>query len=103
MAIVARISGKSGKLLRTVALHHGANAFRADPDAVVVIIDEATGKVVDQADLARTGGQVVVNLPEGLGAATGAAAEAAGLAPDGAGGGASGSAPAGGASGDAAA
>lgn len=63
MAIVARISTKSGKLLRTVALHKGSNQVVAEADAVVTILDEATGRVIDQASLVRHGDAATIALP----------------------------------------
>ncbi|WP_022684134.1 Ig-like domain-containing protein [Sphingobium bisphenolivorans] len=64
MKIVARISTKSGKLIRTVALAKGANIVAADKDALVTVIDEATGKTVDDAHYVRHGSEVTVQLPD---------------------------------------
>ncbi|WP_336951649.1 Ig-like domain-containing protein [Sphingobium aromaticivastans] len=84
MKIVAKISTKSGKLVRTVALGKGANLLTADKDALVAIVDEATGKTVDGAHYVRHGGEVTVQVPDaafaeagnGMGEAAGAAQDA---------------------------
>lgn len=84
MKIVAKISTRSGKLLRTVALARGATVLVADKDAVVSIIDEATGKPVDGAHYVRHGGEVTVNVPDSAFAGNSAAMgeAAAGMAQD---------------------
>ena len=64
MALVARISTKSGKPIRKIALKKGANLLFADPDAVVTVIDEATGQVIDGAHYVRNGSQISVTLPD---------------------------------------
>ncbi|HKT78176.1 MAG TPA: hypothetical protein VJQ78_15690, partial [Sphingobium sp.] len=80
MKIVAKITTRSGKLVRTVALGKGANLLVADKDALVSIVDEATGQPVEGAHYVRHGGEVTVRVPEsyfaeagsGVGAAAGA-------------------------------
>lgn len=65
MKIVAKISTRSGKLLRTVALGKGANKLLvADKDFLVDIVDEATGKPVEGAHYVRHGSDVTVNVPD---------------------------------------
>ncbi|MBB3927098.1 hypothetical protein GGR43_002821 [Sphingobium jiangsuense] len=70
MALVARIASKSGKPVRVVALRKGINKLVADSDAVIDVVDEATGKTVDQAQFVRNGTDVSVSVPDALFAAT---------------------------------
>jgi hypothetical protein len=77
MSLVAKISAKSGKALRSVALRKGVNTFPVDADAVVVIVDEATGKIVENAQVERHGGEISVTVSDAAvayvdGGATGA-------------------------------
>ena len=64
MALVAKITGKSGKAVRNIALTKGRNVLHAEPDAVIVVVDEATGKVVEDARIEVVNGQVNVIVPE---------------------------------------
>ncbi|WP_327754525.1 Ig-like domain-containing protein (plasmid) [Sphingobium sp. SJ10-10] len=83
MKIVAKISTKGGKLVRTIALGKGANVLTADKDALVAIIDEATGKAVNGAHYVRHGGEVTVQVPDAAFAEAGnGISEAAGAAQD---------------------
>ena len=76
MALVARISAKSGKSVRTVALRKGANIVVADSDAIVSVIDEATGQAIDQAQFVRNGHEVSISIPDSYFAASQAASDA---------------------------
>ncbi|MET0241742.1 MAG: Ig-like domain-containing protein [Sphingobium sp.] len=91
MALVAKISAKSGKILRSVKLRKGVNVLAADAHAVVTVIDDATGLTIDHARVVQKGGEVSVSVsdsyfaaeqgaPEG-GAAAGAAPAASDVAP----------------------
>lgn len=77
MALVAVIAAKSGKV-RKVALQKASNVLQVEPGDVVSVVDEATGKRVEQAQVTQEGGQVTINLPQ---APEGASPGADGLSP----------------------
>jgi hypothetical protein len=80
MTLIARISVKSGKAVRTVALRKGMNVLSVDADASVTVIDEATGKVVEGAHFVRNGSEVSVTVPDSYFSASGDALGDAGSA-----------------------
>lgn len=86
MALVAKISAKSGKTIRSVKLRKGANILAADADAVITVVDDATGLTVDHASIVHNKGEVSVSVPDSYFAALqetpeGAAAGGADAAP----------------------
>ncbi|MFT4055048.1 MAG: Ig-like domain-containing protein [Novosphingobium sp.] len=81
MALVARISAKSGKTIRSIKLRKGVNVLAADADAVVTVVDDATGLTVDHAKVVHKGGEVSVSAPDSYFAAMQEAPEAGAAAP----------------------
>lgn len=81
MALVAKISAKSGKTLRSVRLRKGVNVLSAEADAIITVVDDATGLAVDHARVVNKDGQVSVSVPDSYFAAMDAGAEGAGAAP----------------------
>ncbi|MEE4453563.1 Ig-like domain-containing protein [Novosphingobium resinovorum] len=81
MALVARISAKSGKTIRSIKLRKGVNVLAADADAVVTVVDDATGLTVDHAKVVHKDGEVSVSAPDSYFAAMQDAPEAGAAAP----------------------
>ncbi|AOR80889.1 Ig-like domain-containing protein [Novosphingobium resinovorum] len=81
MALVARISAKSGKTIRSIKLRKGVNVLAADADAVVTVVDDATGLTVDHANVVHKDGEVSISAPDSYFAAMQDAPEAGAAAP----------------------
>jgi hypothetical protein len=64
MALVAKISAKSGKTLRSVKLRKGVNVLTTNADVLVTVVDDVTGLTVDQAKIVHKGGEVSVSVPD---------------------------------------
>lgn len=63
MAIIAKIAARPGKPAKIVSLRKMVTVLAADPDADIAIVDQATGLVIDGAQVLRGSDGLTVILP----------------------------------------